>query len=105
MFAGAKGQETPFWGPWMPGGGADAARALTDRDDGPVVVALSAQTGASVILAMLQAGAAGYLAKGRLGAELPDLVARAATGEVVLAAPGAVEAMRQLLEAASAPVP
>ena len=80
----------------MPRGGAAAARALTRTGRGPVVVALSAQTGATHVLAMLRAGAQGYLAKGRVGHDLPDLVARCARGDVVLAVPGAAEAMRQL---------
>ena len=83
----------------MPRGGAVAARALTRRTRGsstPVVVALSAQTGAPHVLAMLRAGALGYLVKGRVGIDLPDLVARCAAGDVVLAVPGAAEAMRQL---------
>ncbi|GAB3774253.1 DNA-binding NarL/FixJ family response regulator [Nocardioides ginsengisegetis] len=94
----------------MPGGGPEAARRLTRTVDpatggstGPVVVAVSAQVGANGILAMLRAGATGYLGKGRLGAQLPDLVARTLEGEVVLAVPGAVDALRQLLADAPAP--
>lgn len=82
----------------MPRGGAAAARALVraGRSGGPVVVALSAQTGATHVLAMLRAGAMGYLMKGRVGNDLPDLLARCVAGDVVLAVPGAAEAMRQL---------
>ncbi len=96
----------------MPGGGAPAARALLSRPvepehadrcpslraTPPVVVAVSAHTGASVVVAMLRAGASGYLAKGRLGS-LPDLVARCAEGEVVIAVPSAAEALRQIVDA------
>ena len=45
---------------------------------------------------MLRAGVSGYLAKGSLG-RLPDLVARCADGEVVLAVPGGVDALREVL--------
>ncbi|MFC4785697.1 response regulator [Nocardioides sp. MAHUQ-72] len=90
----------------MPGGGPEAARSLTTGGAPyPTVVAVSAQTGASGVVDMLRAGAVGYLAKGRLGAQLPDLVARAAGGEVVLAVPGAVEALRQMLQPMSQPAP
>ena len=80
----------------MPRGGPAAARALTRTGRGPVVVALSAQTGATHVLAMLRAGALGYLVKGRIGHDLPDVLVRCARGDVVLAVPGAAEAMRQL---------
>lgn len=83
----------------MPRGGPVAARALTRSNRGagaPVVVALSAHTGASHVLSMLRAGALGYLLKGRGGHDLPDLIARCAAGDVILSVPGATEAMRQL---------
>lgn len=86
----------------MPGGGAEAARALRaqaplqGRSGAPAVVAVSAHTGAATVLAMLQAGAVGYLAKGRL-ADLPDLLARCAAGEVVLAVPSAADALDRLV--------
>ena len=90
----------------MPGGGAEAARALraTASTNGggagaPAVVAVSAHTGTATVVAMLQAGAVGYLAKGRL-ADLPDLVARCAAGEVVLAVPSAADALDQLVRGA-----
>lgn len=87
----------------MPGGGAAAVRALVEddadfgtTDDGHValvVIAVSARTGLNDVRAMLQAGATGYLAKGRLGAALPDLVHRCTTGEVVLAVPNAARVL------------
>jgi hypothetical protein len=49
---------------------------------------------------MLRAGAVSYLAKGRLG-ELPDMVARCAGGEVVLAVPSGAEALKQLMRTAA----
>ena len=90
----------------MPGGGPEAARALTHVDGElartgvagvPVVVAVSAQSGPSVVLAMLRAGASGYLVKGEVGDDLPDLLVRCAAGEVVLAVPGATEALHRLV--------
>lgn len=86
----------------MPGGGAQAAQALTGPDAAghvPVVVVVSAQSGAAAILAMLHAGATGFLGKGRLGALLPDLLERAMDGEVVLGVPEAVDVLRHLIEA------
>ncbi len=65
------------------------------------MVALTAQTGVTQVLAMLRAGALGYLVKGRVGHDLPDLLARCARGDVVLAVPGAAEAMRRLSGSAS----
>jgi DNA-binding NarL/FixJ family response regulator len=97
----------------MPGGGEAAARAvltLPAPDPGrvglratpPVVVAVSGHTGAAVVAAMLRSGVSGYLAKGSLG-HLPDLVARCADGEVVLAVPAAVDALREVLDGGKAP--
>lgn len=71
----------------MPGGGVQAVEVLARRHPRVVVVAVSASTETSSAAAMLRAGATGYLAKGHLGAQLPDLVARCAAGETVLALP------------------
>jgi len=80
----------------MPGGGVEAAQALAS---GPpvVVVAVSAETSVHTVLAMVRSGVRGYVVKGRIGASLPDLVARCAYGEVVLATPTGAEVMRQLV--------
>lgn len=87
----------------MAGGGVELARALGSAPDHrPVVVAVSAQTGVTTVAAMLDAGARGYLAKGGLGATLPDSLARVVAGERVLEVPGAEEALR-LLEGRLAP--
>ena len=97
----------------MPSGGAAAALRLS-RPDGdparsaprPLVVALSADTAPEIVASMLEAGAVGFLAKGRLGATLPDLLARVCDGEVVVAVPTGVHALRHLLgqrEATSSP--
>jgi DNA-binding NarL/FixJ family response regulator len=79
----------------MPGGGPVAAQAITAAGNGrPKVVALSAQAGSSHVLAMLRGGVVGYLVKGNVGADLPQLLARIARGEVILAAPGADQLLK-----------
>lgn len=80
----------------MPGGGIEAARSLAQ---GPpvVVVAVSAETSVQTVLGMIRSGVRGYIVKGRIGDSLPDLVARCAYGEVVLATPTGAEVMRQLV--------
>lgn len=80
----------------MPGGGVEAARALAL---GPpvIVVAVTADASVATVLGMLHSGVRGYLVKGRIGATLPDLVARCLEGEIVLATPTGGEAMRQLV--------
>lgn len=83
----------------MPGNGVTAARALADLPRPPVVVAISAQSGGGVVEEMLRAGAVGYVTKGRVGDGLPDLVARCAEGEVVLATPAGATALRAVLGA------
>jgi DNA-binding NarL/FixJ family response regulator len=91
----------------MPGGGTEAARALSRIERyvrgqyRPTVVALTAEAAPETIVALLRAGAVGYLVKGRVGATLPDLLERAFSGSVVLAAPSAAQALRQLVTLAS----
>lgn len=80
----------------MPGGGVEAARALASGSP-VVVVAVSAETSVTTVLDMLRSGVRGYVVKGRIGASLPDLVARCVYGEVVLATPTGAEVMRRLL--------
>jgi DNA-binding NarL/FixJ family response regulator len=86
----------------MPGGGPLAAKALREAaaDGGmpvPVVAALTAQSAVATVVAMLREGAGAYLAKGRVGSDLPDLLVRSAEGEVVLAVPTGAQALRHLL--------
>lgn len=81
----------------MPGNGVRAARAMADLPRPPVVVAISAQSGGAVVEEMLRAGAVGYVTKGRVGDGLPDLLARCADGEVVLATPAGAGALRAVL--------
>jgi DNA-binding NarL/FixJ family response regulator len=88
----------------MTDGGPTAARAIREaveegRLGGVVVVVLSAQAPVHTVVAMLREGAVGYLVKGRIGSELPDLIARCAAGEVILAVPSGAEALRQLSRA------
>jgi two-component system nitrate/nitrite response regulator NarL len=87
----------------MPGGGVTAAKALAElpgasgRRAPILVVALTAETSPDVIETMLRAGAVGYIAKGRIGYALGDLVSRVYDGEVILAAPTAGLALRRLV--------
>ena len=93
----------------MPGGGVTGAKALaelaaaTGRRWQPSVVAVTAETSPEVVESMLRAGVVGYVAKGRIGSTLGDIVARVHDGEVVLAAPTAVRALRRLLREIPAP--
>ncbi len=89
----------------MPGGGAEAARAITQATEsaggsgsGPVLVALSAEAGAPRVLSMLRVGVTSFFEKGSVGAELTDQLVRSARGEVLLAARGAAEALRTLID-------
>jgi DNA-binding NarL/FixJ family response regulator len=86
----------------MPGGGPALAAALTALPRPPVVVAISAETSIATVADMVAAGAVGYLAKGRIGDALPELLGRCVGGEVVLAAPTAAAALRALLLAGGA---
>ena len=81
----------------MPSGGVTAAVAL---QQGPpvVVIAVSAETAPDTVAALLRAGVRGYLSKGRIGPELPDVVARCLAGEVVLAVPTAAHAVKKLID-------
>jgi two-component system nitrate/nitrite response regulator NarL len=87
----------------MPGGGTEAARALARMEryvrgrPRPIVMALSAESAPETVVAMLRAGAVGYLVKGRVGSMLPDLLESAFNGGVVLTAPSAIQALRQLV--------
>ena len=89
----------------MPGGGMAAARALSALPSAPVIVAVSASTEVATVVAMLEAGATGYLAKGRLGQWLPEMVSRCADGQVVLAVPNGAAVMRVLTGATRAAGP
>ncbi|HEX8970230.1 response regulator [Oryzihumus sp.] len=81
----------------MPGGGPATAMAIARLPRAPVVVAISAEIGVNTVAAMVAAGAVGFLAKGRIGETLPELLARCAHGEVVLATPTGAAALRAVL--------
>jgi len=99
MLAGGTAVDVALLDVNMPGNGVAAARALTELPRPPVVVAISAQSGGAVVEEMLRAGAVGYVTKGRVGDGLPDLLARCADGEVVLATPAGASALRAVLGA------
>ena len=88
----------------MAGGGPQGASMLASLGrpgrTPPAIVALSAQSGVATVVAMLRAGAVGYLVKGHVGADLPELILRVAAGEVVLAVSSATEALRRLTRTA-----
>ena len=94
----------------MPGGGVASAQALSDLAAGtgrrwqPAVIAVTAEWAPDVVEAMLRAGVVGYVAKGRIGSTLGDIVSRVYDGEVVLAASTATRALRRLLREIPAPV-
>jgi DNA-binding NarL/FixJ family response regulator len=85
----------------MPDGGPGVVRSILGSAGHrpPAVVVVSADSAPHTVRAMVQAGARGYLVKGRIGSSLPDLLTRIAGGEVVLAVPGAAELRSGLAEA------
>jgi two-component system nitrate/nitrite response regulator NarL len=80
----------------MPSGGVTATRALRSRPPFPVVVAVSASTDVPTVTAMMRAGAAGFLAKGRLGTTFGDDLLRCLHGQVILAVPNASQVLKAL---------
>jgi CheY-like chemotaxis protein len=60
----------------MPGGGANACRAITSRDAAPVVIALSAYDDEIARSSMFGAGATDYVVKGRPVDELIRVIER-----------------------------
>lgn len=68
----------------MPGGGADAARALLAFRPALCLVVLSARLESALVDELLQLGVRGVLHKGRVGGHLPSLLARCVDGEVVV---------------------
>ncbi len=83
----------------MPGGGPELVRSVLGGPGAPTVVAVSADSATHTVRSMVHAGVSGYLVKGRIGAVLPDLLARIAGGEVILAVPCAAEVLAELTEA------
>jgi DNA-binding NarL/FixJ family response regulator len=84
----------------MPSGGATAvaaARAARPGHEAVPVVGLSAETSPAAVAAMFGAGAAGFIAKGTTGPDLPEWLARCVAGERVLGVPEAEAAVRAVL--------
>ena len=78
----------------MPGGGLAAVEALREHHAVAVVV-VSGETRTTLIRQLLAAGVRGYLAKSRLGASLPDDIARCLGGEVVVTDPVVARVMER----------
>ncbi|GAA2614442.1 response regulator transcription factor [Dactylosporangium fulvum] len=72
---------------WLPDGtGAEAAAVLRAHQPEVAIVFLSADDSDQVILAALEAGAAGYLVKSAGGADVAEAVRRAVDGEILVPA-------------------
>jgi DNA-binding NarL/FixJ family response regulator len=86
----------------MPGGGAKATRGILECSPQTRVLALSASGGKDTVIEMLEAGAAGYLVKGTLPAEVIAGIRRVAKRVTPLsaeAAAGVIDRLRAQLEA------
>ncbi len=81
----------------MPGGGPDLVRRLVGLPHRPVVAGFSGQADAATWTAMLAAGSSAYLLKGAVAGDLPALLRRCMLGHLVVAVPGASDAVRRLL--------
>ena len=81
----------------MPGGGPALVRRLVALPHRPVVAALSAQADAVTWTNMLAAGGSGYLLKGAVAGDLPELLRRCMLGHLIVTVPGAPEVVRRLL--------
>jgi EAL domain-containing protein (putative c-di-GMP-specific phosphodiesterase class I)/CheY-like chemotaxis protein len=68
----------------MPGGGVSAARAIRTRSPSTQIVAHSAYHDATLVLAMLEAGASGYVVKGTPPGEIIAALEAAAHGTTTL---------------------
>ena len=65
------------------GGGAEVIRAVTRTNRGQRFLALSVSDAAEDVIAIIRAGARGYVTKTISGAELADAVRRVASGDAV----------------------
>jgi len=65
------------------GGGAEVIRAVTRTNPGQRFLALSVSDAAEDVIAIIRAGARGYVTKTISGAELADAVRRVASGDAV----------------------
>jgi EAL domain-containing protein (putative c-di-GMP-specific phosphodiesterase class I) len=81
----------------MPGGGGpQATRTIRRQRPGTHVIALSAYEDRSTVLAMLAAGAAGYVTKGSPAAEIISAIHRAVQGLAVLSPAASAEVVNEL---------
>lgn len=83
----------------MPGGGPTLVEELIARHPGLRVMGLSARDDADTVLAMLTAGANGYVAKGTLMEDLATCVRQCAAGTLFVMAACADEVRTRLLAA------
>jgi DNA-binding NarL/FixJ family response regulator len=87
----------------MPGGGPDLVRRLRRLSPAPRVLALSGHDEPDVAVAMIRAGAGGYVAKGALRGDLDDALRSCADGETVVLAACADDVRTRLGEGDVAP--
>ncbi|HVU91422.1 MAG TPA: response regulator [Jatrophihabitans sp.] len=78
-----------------PGGGLTAARAIQADGSGAAVVVASARVDPTRLTELLRAGVRGVVLKGKDAAQLPDVLARCAAGEVLLLLPSAADAVQR----------
>jgi DNA-binding NarL/FixJ family response regulator len=81
----------------MPHGGVVGIRAVRAASPRTKVVVLSAYDDSASVIGVLQAGAVGFLTKGRLTADLPGVLVRCAAGEVVIASEAGASALDELI--------
>lgn len=87
----------------MPGSGVSAAQRVHELDPSITVVVVSARLDPLAVARLLRAGVRGLFLKGRIGADLGDLLLRCRAGEVLVAAPTAAEGLRLLAAGADGP--
>jgi PAS domain S-box-containing protein len=80
----------------MPGGGLEATRLIAEGSPETAVLALSAYEDRATVIAILQAGAVGYLVKGVPPEEIVDAIRRASRGQASLAAALTAEVLQEL---------
>jgi DNA-binding NarL/FixJ family response regulator len=78
----------------MPGSGIRAAAEIHRLELPVTIMAASAVASARDVADLLHAGARGIFAKGQLGADLGDLIARCCAGQVLLHVTAAAEGLR-----------
>ena len=80
----------------MPGGGPEAVRLIVDVSPNTRVLALSAYEDRTTVIAMLAAGAMGYLVKGVAAEEIVEAIRRARRGQASLTAAMTAELLDEL---------